>query len=166
MKFLILFMLNLTLVSYSFAGGKHDGGQGHKGMKMDMGSKSHWMSPDKDAARVNPVKSNAKSIAQGLALYKKNCVSCHGANAKGDGPAGKMLKPKPADLASMAGGHPDGDFAWKISAGRGAMPPWKNILSENEIWAIVNYIQSLAVSKATSTTKTKKNDHDAVKHAH
>ena len=43
----------------------------------------------------------------------------------------------------MAGQHPDGDFAWKVANGRGAMPAWKEILSERDIWHVVNYIQSL-----------------------
>jgi hypothetical protein len=27
----------------------------------------------------------------------------------------------------MAAHHPDGDLAWKIANGRGAMPPWKDV---------------------------------------
>jgi len=29
-------------------------------------------------------------------LYEKSCNTCHGPSGKGDGPAGKMLKPPPA----------------------------------------------------------------------
>ena len=78
--------------------------------------------------------------------YFKNCASCHGAKAMGDGPAAAALNPKPANLAMMAGMHPDGDFAWKISNGRGVMPAWKGTLSETEIWELVNYIKSLKSS--------------------
>lgn len=61
----------------------------------------------------------------------------------GDGPAAATLNPKPANLVAMSGGHPDGDFAWKIKNGRGAMPAWKSILKENQVWDLVNYIQAL-----------------------
>jgi mono/diheme cytochrome c family protein len=71
-------------------------------------------------------------------------MSCHGENAEGNGPAATVLTPKPANLKKMSGTHSDGEFAWKIENGRGPMPAWKNILSENQIWDIVNYIQSLS----------------------
>ena len=38
----------------------------------------------------NPVQATPQSIAAGKDLYAKNCRSCHGADAKGDGP----MKPK------------------------------------------------------------------------
>ncbi|MDH3371688.1 MAG: cytochrome c, partial [Gammaproteobacteria bacterium] len=62
-------------------------------------------------------------------------------------PAGKALKPKPANLVAMAGGHSDGDYAWKIENGRGPMPGWKSALTQNQIWDVVNYVQSLGGSK-------------------
>jgi mono/diheme cytochrome c family protein len=36
----------------------------------------------------------------------------------------------------------DGELFWKISTGRGAMPPWKH-LPEKDRWEIVNYIRTL-----------------------
>ena len=54
------------------------------------------------------------------------------------------LKPPAANLKVMAPQHSDGDLAWKIAEGRGAMPPWKGTLSENDIWDVVNYIKQFA----------------------
>jgi mono/diheme cytochrome c family protein len=65
-------------------------------------------------------------------------------DAKGDGPAAARLSPQPANLRKIAGRHLDGDLAWKIINGQGAMPAWKNMLGENQLWDLVNYIQSLA----------------------
>ena len=42
----------------------------------------------------------------------------------------------------VAQSESDGELFWKISNGRGAMPPWKH-LSEPDRWAIVHYIRSL-----------------------
>jgi mono/diheme cytochrome c family protein len=50
----------------------------------------------------------------------------------------------------MAGMHTDGDIAWKIENGRGPMPAWKNILNHDQIWDLVNYIQSLSGSDKTN----------------
>jgi len=38
----------------------------------------------------------------------------------------------------------DGDGAWKIAEGRGALPSWKERLADEHIWDLVNFIQSLA----------------------
>ena len=99
--------------------------------------------PRLHAARINPVKSDQASLDRGKQVFMKNCTSCHGATAKGDGPVGANLNPKPTDLTIMAGNHPDGDFEWKIANGRGAMPAWKTVLNKNQRWDLVNYIQAL-----------------------
>jgi len=128
-------------------------GMGHGKMKMDGqdgAAAGHWMAPEDAAKRKNPVAADAASIARGKKLFQVNCASCHGAQGKGDGQAGRALKPKPADLAAMAGQHPDGDFAWKIANGRSPMPAWKGALSEAQIWDTVNFIQSLAAGNGRS----------------
>ena len=153
MRYIVFTVFTIGLVSFVFAGGRHEGGHGHK--QGSNNHNAHWMSPGKESTRVNPIKRDNNSITRGITLYKKNCASCHGAKARGNGLAGKALNPKPADLRKMSGTHPDGDFAWKISSGRGAMPAWKSILSEKQIWDLVNYIQSLSAAKGHS----KKNKH-------
>lgn len=72
-----------------------------------------------------------------------NCVTCHGAGGKGDGPTAAGLPTKPADWTSeVVQKQADGDLFWKISNGRGPMPPWKH-LPEKERWEMVSYIRSL-----------------------
>ncbi|MDH3452427.1 MAG: c-type cytochrome [Gammaproteobacteria bacterium] len=115
------------------------------------GHGAHWMAPKQAAARVNPVAATADSIAQGKRIFANNCVTCHGVNGEGDGPLAKGLDPKPANLAAMATQHPDGDFAWKVAHGRGAMPAWKDILSERDIWHTVNYIKALGSGTPSHT---------------
>lgn len=111
---------------------------------------AHWMAPPEAAKRPNPVAADTASLARGKKLFQAHCASCHGAQGQGDGPAGRALKPGPADLTAMAGRHSDGDFAWKIANGRGPMPAWNGRLSEKNIWDLVNFIQSLARPKESS----------------
>lgn len=146
MKKLLIGSLLLVMTNAVFADGKHSGGQEDKGA-----GGGHWLSPESATAIPNPIKFDQVSINRGKKSYDLYCSSCHGAKADGNGSAGANLKPKPANLSVMAGMHPDGDFAWKIKNGRGAMPAWKTVLSDNQVWDLVNYIKNL---KATGQSKS------------
>lgn len=147
-------MILLTLIGLpcSALAGAGTEGMDHSKMKMDgqgdaAATSGHWMAPEDAAKRPNPVTADRASRQRGRKLFAANCASCHGRAARGDGPAGVALNPKPADLTVMAGQHPDGDFAWKIANGRGSMPAWNAQLSEKNIWDLVNFINSLAGPK-------------------
>jgi mono/diheme cytochrome c family protein len=45
----------------------------------------------------------------GRAMYLRYCGACHGPQGKGDGAAGSLMSPKPADLTRLAEKH-DGTF--------------------------------------------------------
>jgi mono/diheme cytochrome c family protein len=99
-----------------------------------------WVAPADAKAMKNPV----KGVGNAKKTVETNCVSCHGPGGKGDGPAAAALPPpKPANWTSeVVQKQSDGEIFWKISNGRGAMPPWKH-LPETERWEIVNYIRTL-----------------------
>ncbi len=152
MKKILLTILVASSMTSIYAEGSHKGGHGEEdkphghsegGTGGNHGVGPHWASPKEAAAKPNPIKSDAASIDRGKKSYFQYCASCHGAKAMGDGPAAATLNPRPTNLKAMSGGHPDGDFAWKIANGRGAMPAWKGLLKESQIWELVNYIQSL-----------------------
>ena len=44
----------------------------------------------------------APDLARGEQLYREHCVSCHGVDARGDGPAGRGLEPPPSDFLDPA----------------------------------------------------------------
>ncbi len=93
----------------------------------------------------NPVKATPKSLYEGRQLYEKNCASCHGKMGNGDGPAGKALNPPPADFTDNVWKHgaTDGEIFHVISEGvpGTGMSSWKNTLSEEERWKLVNFIK-------------------------
>jgi mono/diheme cytochrome c family protein len=102
-----------------------------------------WVAPEAEKAKKSPLPPSAKAVADGKKSAQVNCVSCHGASGKGDGAAAVALNPKPADWTSArVQSESDGELFWKISNGRGAMPPWKH-LPENERWSLIQYIRSL-----------------------
>jgi mono/diheme cytochrome c family protein len=104
-----------------------------------------WVAPD-DAKKVkNPVPSNAESLAAGEQLFSDNCVLCHGEKGVGDGPGAKTIKVKPANFTDpkLQASETDGSLFWKMTNGRGPMPSWRDTLSDQERWQLVNYIRKL-----------------------
>jgi mono/diheme cytochrome c family protein len=103
-------------------------------------AQGEWKAPADAKATKNPV----KGVGNAKKNIETNCVTCHGPNGKGDGPAAAALPPpKPADWTSpKIAAESDGELFWKISNGRGAMPPWKH-LPDKDRWEIVNYIRTL-----------------------
>ncbi len=91
-----------------------------------------------------------ESITNGAALFKRQCVMCHGATGLGDGPAAKNLKgklPSLADKATMSK-HTDAHIHEAITNGKktevGNMPALGKRLKPEEITDIVNYVRTLA----------------------
>jgi mono/diheme cytochrome c family protein len=98
-----------------------------------------WEAPAAEKTKKSP----GGNIANGKKLAETNCFSCHGASGKGDGPAAAALNPKPADWTSpKVQAESEGTLFWKISNGRGPMPPWKH-LPDKDRWDLVSYVKSL-----------------------
>ncbi len=75
----------------------------------------------------------------GKQMFTSYCAPCHGADARGNGPAARALKSQPTDLTALArmnhGRYPDAhvisvlQFGPEIPAhGSSDMPVWGNIL--------------------------------------
>ena len=86
------------------------------------------------------------------------CWPCHGKTGKGDGAAGHSWDQKPANFHDPGiKKEPDGALFWKMSTGKGRMPAFKEVLSEEERWSLVSYIRKLAtveyVARAPQTLR-------------
>jgi mono/diheme cytochrome c family protein len=111
-------------------------------------SRVPWVTPGVVLGRTNPLKGNELTIIVGKKIYVNHCGSCHGDKGKGDGIASSACNPKPADHTSdYVQTEVDASLYWKISEGRGAMPSFKNALTETEIWETINYIRTLKAKK-------------------
>ena len=108
-----------------------------------------WKVPAEAAAVANPVKVTDAAVAAGQKSYGQFCQMCHGATGKGDGEAAAALTPKPASFGSPAvAGQSDGALFHKITVGRGAMAPWKDVLTAEQRWQVVIYLRSLVAKPA------------------
>jgi mono/diheme cytochrome c family protein len=97
-------------------------------------------------------------VPSGKLTYKLYCASCHGIDAKGQGPSASMLKVPPADLTTLAKRH-DGKFPYDyvsnilrfgpspaILHGSADMPTWGPIfqyLDKNNERAVQQRIKNL-----------------------
>src|ERR1035437_26144 len=105
-----------------------------------------WVAPQGWAAKKSPIASSPASIQTGKNIYRTNCILCHGEGGKGNGTLAMNLNPRPADHTSKKfQQQKDGEIFYKITTGRNAMPNFSQLLSENDIWNIINFIRSLEV---------------------
>ena len=92
----------------------------------------------------------AGSIVRGGTLFARNCVACHGADGRGDGPAGKGLRIPPADLTSdHIWAHSDGELFWWLAHGiedpeGGLAMPGFASLSASDRWSLIDFVRAHA----------------------
>jgi len=103
-----------------------------------------WVVPANFKTMKNPIAFGDASTKAGLALYTKNCASCHGRAGLGDGVKARSLKTFPGDFSKADfQKQSDGDLFYKSKIGRDEMPKYNSKLSDDDIWNIVNYIRTL-----------------------
>ncbi|MFQ5742460.1 MAG: c-type cytochrome [Acidobacteriota bacterium] len=112
----------------------------------------HFNLPNKYVAIENPLPWSEENIRQGGVLYTRNCAMCHGDAQSGNGLFARAWQPRPAnfrDTGTIA--QLDENYLyWRIKEGgpglprgsieyRSAMPVWKNVLSDEEIWKVIMF---------------------------
>ncbi len=84
-------------------------------------------------------------IQLGKKIYEDRCKVCHGVRGDSDAFAASVLSPPPRNFTAEAAKKELSEKRMILSATEGrpgtAMMPWKNILSEREIRAVVSYIR-------------------------
>ncbi len=89
----------------------------------------------------NPYRANVKAISIGKSAYNQNCARCHGLEAKSGGIAPDLRKlpmDKETDeyyIGSVRRG--------KVRNGAVYMPPFEGIMSQEGMWAIRAYVETL-----------------------
>jgi mono/diheme cytochrome c family protein len=105
-------------------------------------------------------------IARGKGVYEQNCAACHGVNGDGKAPAAAFLAPKPRNFkeanyrlrSTPTGSLPtDADIFRSVSLGvvGTPMPPWRHHLSDDDRWAVIEYIKTFSPRFADATEDRK-----------
>ena len=87
------------------------------------------------------------SIANGLHLFERHCVVCHGSDGRGGGPHAATLPKPPADLTQPHTAlHTAGDMYWWLTHGIPAsgMPAMAGPLTEEDRWDVINFLRAFA----------------------
>ncbi len=96
------------------------------------------------AALRNPLARDSNTIEQGKLAYAYFCIQCHGVRLDGNGTVGQSFAPLPSDLTGgYVQGQSDGALFSKILLGFRRHPRLYATVSQEDTWAIVNYIRSL-----------------------
>lgn len=85
----------------------------------------------------------AFAAADGAAIYKAKCVSCHGANGSGQTPVGKSMKLRDLRSADVQKQTDQELYKWTAD-GKGKMPAYKGKLTEAQINALVAHMRTMA----------------------
>ena len=102
-----------------------------------------WVVPANFKSMKNPVALGDASTKAGLAVFTKNCASCHGKTGLGDGVKARALKNFPGDFSKPVFQNlTDGEIFYKTKNGRDEMPKYEGKLTDDEIWNTVNYLRT------------------------
>lgn len=94
----------------------------------------------------NPLPGSPSVLKQGQSIYEGKCASCHGTKGGGNGPVAAIRTPAPRNFRNKAfwQNRTEGEIFWVIKNGipTTAMHAFKNTLNDEEIWTLVNYLQT------------------------
>jgi mono/diheme cytochrome c family protein len=102
----------------------------------------------------NPVQRSADASRQAMQLYAVNCLPCHGASGRGDGPVARYFREDPTaplpptDFTSdRVTKRTDGELYWIVANGEGNMPAFGDELSERDLWLAVVAVRDVGTQK-------------------
>ena len=88
-------------------------------------------------------------VAHGKAVFAQNCVSCHGEQGQGNGPAAAALNPKPRNFTADAGwinGRKPSQIFKTLKEGVGNGMASFATLPQDDRWGLSHYVASLGPS--------------------
>jgi mono/diheme cytochrome c family protein len=103
-----------------------------------------WTAPEYSNSLQNPFAGKQKATDEGKIIFNQMCVLCHGNKGQGNGEAGLVLQPRPANFTALnVQNQTDGAIFWKITNGKAPMATYFEILTDDQRWKLVNYIREL-----------------------
>lgn len=94
---------------------------------------------------VNPVAADEPNLVGGARLYRQHCTLCHGDPAHPKSTLAESLNPPAPQFATDMADMPEHQNSYILQHGIRwtAMPGWKNVLSEQQIWQLVTLLSHM-----------------------
>lgn len=92
--------------------------------------------------------SDSSSHAAGAKLFSDNCETCHGKDGTGDTSSGKLLGAANLTSAKIQD-QSNARLAHVISEGKGQMPPFKSILTHQQVQDVLKYVREFGKKKTS-----------------
>ena len=96
----------------------------------------------------------AEGIVRGQRIYQQDCLRCHGADGRGEGPDAPGLAMWPPTLnGSLLWKRLEGELFWRVRHGlqgrdgRATMPGFEQRLSDAQIWEVLDFLQAQAAGQ-------------------
>jgi mono/diheme cytochrome c family protein len=80
-----------------------------------------------------------ENLALGRGIFDTNCAACHGADG-----TGQVLGAADFTDLRFAGDRAPRDFYLAVTQGVGSMPAWQGRLSQDERWAVIDFLWTFA----------------------
>jgi mono/diheme cytochrome c family protein len=108
-----------------------------------------WFIPSGGRDEKSPVSSVPGAVTRGKAVFSSNCARCHGAEGKGNGPDSDHASDLTDEYRDTI--NPEGVLFYKVWNGHAVqlrtqvddMPAFRETLSRDEVWAVVEYLKAL-----------------------
>jgi mono/diheme cytochrome c family protein len=92
---------------------------------------------------------STQTSRSGDSVYQTYCAQCHGKSGDGDAPMARMMSSKPTHLINgpFRFGRDPQSIAQLVRSGAGAMPGFKDEISEQEALSVAEFVLGLAEQK-------------------
>ena len=90
----------------------------------------------------NPLPRTQANLERGKWIFENNCMVCHGAKGKGDGPVVPRFAAPPDLTAANARNLTDAQIYDLITHGRGRMGAYGGHVLREDRWKVIQYIRS------------------------
>lgn len=94
-----------------------------------------------DAGEATPQKNASRRGESARTLFARSCATCHGADGRGETPAGKISGVPDMTDRKWQESVSEKRMVTSISHGRGGMPGFDEKLSQNDIAALVSHVR-------------------------
>ena len=98
------------------------------------------------AAQITPPALDAAAlVARGAACYLAKCVECHGGPGVAQAEIGRSMQPLPGPLVDATARWRPQELYWITRNGikMSGMPAWQHRLPDDDLWALVAFMQRL-----------------------